>query len=192
MKNVLIVTVIALFISGCSSNKPPVQNVTPEVHQETIGSVHITFDDTGNWIKLVSTGVAPTHNQSAQAISEASKIASMRAKQNIAEFMNNDVRSDKTVEVVTKSVKHASSGSDKNAHENNVLDNPADSVKTDDEIRILTSVVERIRDSSNAILRGVQTTAQTVTNDQVEVEVSVSRQTISASQNLRASMNGTL
>ena len=191
MKNVLIIIAIALFVAGCSSIKP-IAKTAPEVHQETIGSVHITFDDTGNWIKLVSNGVAPTYNHSAQAISEASKIASMRAKQNIAEFMNNDVRSDKNVEVVAKSVKHTSSGSDKSARENNTLDSPADSEKTNDEIRILTSAVERIRDSSNAILRGVQTTNQTVTDDQVEVEVSVSRQSIAASQNLRATMNGTL
>lgn len=191
MKNILIITVFALFVIGCSSSKPTAHNES-EVHQETIGAVHITFDETGNWIKLVSNGVATTHNHSPQAITEAGKIASMRAKQNIAEFMNNDVRSDKTVEVVTRSVKHAASGSDKSARENNFLDNHADSEKTDDEIRILTSVVERIRDSSNAILRGIQTTNQTVRDDQVEVEVSVSRQSIAASQNLRASMNGTL
>ena len=195
MKNVFILTAIACFVTGCGAIKPTALSASP-VHQETIGAVHITFDETGNWLKLVSTGIAPMHNKSALSVSEAAKIASMRAKQNIAEFMNNNIRSDKTVEVVTKSNSHTASGSEQNTHEDNgaedsiSADGKANTEKRNDEIRTLTTVIERIRDDSSAILRGIQTTNQVVTDDQVLVEVCVSKQSIAASQNLRAVMSG--
>ena len=193
MKSIFVVIAFLLSVTGCGTTKP----ITAAVHQETIGAVQITFDDTGNWIKLVSTGVAPTPNKSAQAVSEATKIASMRAKQNIAEFLNNDIRSDKTVEVISKSMKHSSTVSDKNAHEENSADNTAsggktDTEKSDDEIKTLTTVIERIRDNSNAILRGVQVTNQTISPESVWVEVTVSKQSIAASQSLRTTMNGSM
>jgi hypothetical protein len=193
MKSIFVVIAFLLSVTGCGTTKP----IAAAVHQETIGAVQITFDDTGNWIKLVSTGVAPTPNKSAQAVSEATKIASMRAKQNIAEFLNNDIRSDKTVEVVSKSMKHSSTVSDKNAHEENGADNTAsggktDTEKSDDEIKTLTTVVEHIRDNSNTILRGVQVTNQTISPESVWVEVTVSKQSIAASQSLRTTMNGSM
>ena len=192
MKTTLIIIAALISIAGCGTTKP----ITAAAHQETIGAVQITFDDTGNWIKLVSTGVAPTYDKSAQSVSEATKIASMRAKQNIAEFMNNDIRSDKLVDVVTKSVKESSNGTNKNSHEANGADTNADSSdKSDSEksaydINTLTTVMEHIRDNSNAILRGVQVTNQTVSPESVWVEVTVSKQSIGASQSLRNSMSG--
>lgn len=192
MKTILIIITVLFSIAGCGSTKP----ITTAAHQETIGAVQITFDNTGNWIKLVSTGVAPTYDKSAQSVSEATKIASMRAKQNIAEFLNNDIRSDKSVEVVTKSVQKSSASTDKNTHENNGADNnsdsggKSDSEKSADEINTLTTVMEHIRDNSTAILRGVQVTNQTVSPESVWVEVTVSKQSIVASQSLRTTMNG--
>jgi hypothetical protein len=192
MKNLLIIIAALISITGCGTSKP----VTAAAHQETIGEVQITFDDSGNWIKLVSTGVAPTYDKSAQSVSEATKIAAMRAKQNIAEFMNNDIRSDKSVDVVTKSVKKSSNVTNKNSHDANGPDSNADSdVKSDseksaDDISTLTTVMEHIRDNSNAILRGVQITNETVSPESVWIEVTVSKQSIGASQSIRSSMSG--
>jgi hypothetical protein len=192
MKNLLIIIAALISITGCGTSKP----VTAAAHQETIGEVQITFDDSGNWIKLVSTGVAPTYDKSAQSVSEATKIAAMRAKQNIAEFMNNDIRSDKSVDVVTKSVKKSSNVTNKNSHDANGADSNADSdVKSDseksaDDISTLTTVMEHIRDNSNAILRGVQITNETVSPESVWIEVTVSKQSIGASQSIRSSMSG--
>jgi hypothetical protein len=192
MKSILIIIAAFISITGCGTTKP----ITAAAHQEAIGAVQITFDDTGNWIKLVSTGVAPTYDKSAQSVSEATKIASMRAKQNIAEFLNNDIRSDKSVEVITKSVQKSSAGTDKNTHEDNGAGNnsdsggKSDSEKSEDEINTLTTVMEHIRDNSNAILRGVQVTNQTVSPESVWVEVTVSKLSIVASQSLRANMDG--
>jgi len=192
MRTILIIIAALISITGCGTTKP----ITAAAHQETIGAVQITFDDTGNWIKLVSTGVAPTYDKSAQSVSEATKVASMHAKQNIAEFLNNDIRSDKSVEVLTKSVKKSSAGADKNTHKNNGAESnsdsggKSDSEKSEDEINTLTTVMEHIRDNSNAILRGVQVTNQTVSPESVWVEVTVSKLSIVASQSLRANMDG--
>jgi len=192
MKTIILIIAALFSIAGCGSTKP----ISSATHQETIGAVQITFDDTGNWIKLVSTGVAPTHNKSTQSISEATKIASMRAKQNIAEFLNNDIRSDKSVEVVTKSSKRSSEDANKNSHEDNGADThststgKSDTEKTEDEVNTLTTVIEHIRDNSNAILRGVQITNQNTSSNSVWVEVTVSRQSITASQSLRDTLSG--
>jgi hypothetical protein len=51
MKTSLIIIAALIFITGCGTTKP----ITAAAHQETIGAVQITFDDSGNWIKLEST-----------------------------------------------------------------------------------------------------------------------------------------
>jgi hypothetical protein len=130
-----------------------------------------------------------------QSVSEATKIAAMRAKQNIAEFMNNDINSDKSVDIVTKSVKTSSNGTDKRSQEDNGADTNSDSDDKSDsemnahETKTLITVMERIRDNSNAILRGVQITNQSVSPESVWVEVTVSKQSIAASESLRTTMN---
>lgn len=194
MKNISIVIAIAISVAGCGTIKPI---TAAAVHEQTIGAVQITFDDTGNWIKLVSTGVAPTHDKSAQAASEATKIAAMRAKQNIVEFLNNDIRSDKTVEIVTKSSRKSSTGSDKSSREGSGIEwsdaiggNKTNTEKDEGELKIMTTVIERIRDNSSSILRGVQTTKQSVAPDHAWVEVTVSKQSIAASQSLHNVMSG--
>lgn len=173
MKTILIIIAALLSIAGCGTTKPI---TAAAVHEQTIGSVQITFDDTGNWIKLVSSGVVPTHDKSSHATSEATKIAAMHAKQNIVEFMSNDIRSDKTVDTTSKSRIHT--GADGQAE------------KSDADMDTLTTVIEHIRDNSAAILRGVYITNQDVSPEFVRVEVTVTKQSIAASQSVRDTMGG--
>jgi hypothetical protein len=157
-----------LAITGCSSIK-----TVPVSHEQHIGAVQITYDDDGNWTKIVSSGVAPLHNPTPHAMSEATKVAAMHAKQSLAEFMSNSVTSEKTADIVSKSEVHA--------------DPTADKV---DDMTTFTTVVEHIRDNSSAILRGTQITNQSSTRESTRVEITVTHQSIQAANSILDVMNG--
>ncbi len=169
MKYLIAIILVIASLAGCGT---PRTN-TSSVHEQSIGSVQITYDDAGNWIKIVSSGIAPLHNSSAHATSEATKVAAMHAKQNIADFMSNSIQSDKSVD--TESTSNVRSGRDKE--------------KSEGEISTLTTVVEHIKDNSAAVLRGIQVTNQTVSRDFVRVEVTATKQSIVAAQSIQSSMN---
>lgn len=168
-RSIALIAVLALALAGCGTMKP-----TAVAHEQTIGSVVITYDGDGNWIKIVSTGVAPLNDKSTFAVSEATKIAAMHAKQNIAEFINNDVSSNKTADVTSTSKVHSKNGTD----------------LSDNDMNTLTVAVEHIRDDSQAVLRGVHVSNQSFTRDSATVEVTVTKQSIGASQSIEAAMNG--
>lgn len=170
MKSTIVfAALVALTVAGCGTIKP-----TTIVHEQTIGSVVITYDGDGNWIKIVSNGVAPLNDRSPFAVSEATKIAAMRAKQNVAEFINDDIHSDKTADVTSKSTVHSKSGTD----------------SSDNDMTTLTVAVEHIRDESDAVLRGVHITNQSFTSDYARVEVTATKQSIGAAQSIQADMAG--
>ena len=64
-----------------------------------------------------------------------------------------------------------------------------DKDKSEGEISAITTVIEHIKDSSAAILRGVQVTSQTVSRDFVRVEVTATKQSIVAAQSIQSSMS---
>lgn len=171
MKKIIGLIIIVAMLAGCSSVRP----VSPpsKVHEQTIGAVQIAYDN-GDWIKIVSTGTAPLHGKSAHAVSEASKIAAMHAKANIAEFMNINVRSDKIVNTIS--------------HSN--INTKADDGE-DGDMNVLSEVIEHLRTNSNAVLRGTQVTNQSYTDDYATVEITVTKQSVTAAQSVQSFMNGT-
>jgi hypothetical protein len=169
MKTIIIVTLAIISLIGCGT---PGTNHS-SVHERTIGAVQITYDDNGSWIKISSYGTAALHNNSVHATSEAAKVAAMHAKQNIADFVSDNIQSDKTVDI--ESTSSVRSGRDKD--------------KSEGEINTVTTVIEHIKDNSSAILRGVQVTSQTVTKEFVKVEVAATKQSINAAQSIQSSMN---
>ena len=166
MKNLIIASLLTIALVGCGSvpTKPAV------THVQSIGAVQITYDDEGNWTKISSTGTAPLINKTPTAVSESAKIASMRAKQNIAEFMSNGIKSEKTTNTNSTSTVHTAGD------------------KTDGDMTTITTVVEQIRDEGNAVLRGVQTVGQTSTSDFVTVEVAATKQSITAAHSIQTTM----
>jgi hypothetical protein len=171
MKTTFAAALVALSIVGCSSTptKAPQPTAAPVIHEQIVGDILITYDDSSNWIKLVTTGSAPLHNSTPHATSEASKVAFMHAKQSLAEFMTSDFKSTKVAKTESNS---KMSGSD------------------DTNMTVLTTVVENIKDNSTAILRGVQLTGRTVTDETVIVELTVSKLSINASRSLQSAMSG--
>ena len=168
MKKVIALMVFVALLTGCSSmSSKPTAN---QVHEQSIGSVVITYDNDG-WIKIVSTSTAPIHNKSTQAVAEASKIAALHAKAHISDFISNQFS--------TETVANTSSKSNVHAGEEN-----------DNDLSVLSDVVEHIRSNSNAVLRGAHVTSETFTDEYASVEVTITKGSVSAAQNIQGYMNG--
>ena len=166
---IVLAAIVALTVAGCGTIKP-----TSVAHEQAIGSVVITYDGDGNWIKVVSTGVAPLSDKSTFAVSEATKIAAMHAKQNIAEFISSNIHSDKTADITSTSTVHSKNSTD----------------VSDNDLVTLTTAVEHIKDESASVLRGVHITNQSFTNEFARVEVTTTKQSVGASQSIEADMVG--
>ena len=163
-------SLLLVLLVGCSS-VPQKQKDTSN-HEQAIGSITLTYNGSGEWVKLSSVGTAPINDQSPHAISEASKVAALHAKQNIAEFMSDSLKGTKVVDTHSKS---------------NVNSKGDDS---DNDQNTITEVMEHIKSESSAILKGVHVTNQTVSDRYVQVNVEVTKQTIDVSKSIQSYMNG--
>lgn len=204
MRSILVVTLIAAGVMGCSS-VPKTEDAfrTPQssikaptrvantTFQETNGVVNLAFDEKGNWVALSTTGTAELNGNSVVAQENAISVAAMRAKRNISEFLNNSMKSTKTVEGVAKS------------HQKTLTRNNPDSETDDattrknDEIsetsrQFAQTVNEKIVDSSNAILKGVRITSQQITGDRAVVMLEVSQQSMAAAKSIQHRMTGAM
>jgi hypothetical protein len=172
MKSIIAIAALLLSITACITTKP--KAIPLSEHEKTIGSVRVTYDNDGNWIKLESTGVAPLHNKSTHSLSEASKIASMYAKQNISEFLSNSFNSTHTADISSESR----------------IQSAASSVQEDGDLNTITILVDHLREDSSQILKGVYIKNQVISEDQVSVDVEVSKQSIAASLSISSQISG--
>lgn len=147
-----------------------------DIREREVDGVLITYDGNGDWVKLITSGSAPIHDSSAHAVAEATKVASMHAKQSLADFINNDFTSRKTSNTNSTSKIHTGP-----------KDKDSDEIH-DNDVQTLTTVMEQIRDNSAAVLRGVYITSRNVTEDAVSIEITATKQSISASHAIRNAM----
>lgn len=161
MKNIILVAVVVL-IAGCGT----VPKKEVQVHEQTIGSVTIKYNSDGDWIQVQAKGMAAVPNSTPHAVAQSAKIASMHAKQNVANFMNNKFNSDLSTNILSKSTV---------------------SEKVND-METITLVTEHMRDTSTAVLRGLQLVSQTNDSNFVTVELRVTKQSISAANSLKSAM----
>jgi hypothetical protein len=199
-KSVIAAAVLISLLAGCASTQEPVRVIDKKSALETkpdigkaeatflekFGTVTIEFTEDGEWVRLKSTATSPLTFNHSNATEEAFMVATMRAKRGIAEFLNNEMRSEKIVKNISDV-----------ALKDIVNDNRAneDSVGSENRERannIAVKVTERIQDNSNSILKGVYVSSRIIDRDsnRVSVEVSVSKKTINAAQMIRAKMGG--
>lgn len=169
MKKALVLTALVIALSACSSTKTKQTN---EIHEQAIGSIVVTYDK-DDWIKITSTGTSPVYGNTPQAASEAAKIAAMHAKANIVEFMNNTVSYSSDIKNVSKS----------KSQKNNVNED------SDANITVSADVVEHLKSDARSVLRGIQISKETVDDETASVDVTVSKQSISAAKSLHDLMN---
>jgi hypothetical protein len=220
-KSILTLAVLAIFATGCASNKAPepvakVENrleQKPDIKKaeaeflETAGTVQLQFSDEGEWLLIKTSGTAPINFNHAQGREDAFILATMRAKRNLIEFLQNDVKSGKVTENITKSVLKDIISSKTNEERKKNKDTKSDDLLGgDSEIdqnqysqedrtranRLSQLVTETITDNANGILRGAFISKREVDRDSnmVSVTIQVSKKSINTAATVRTMMNG--
>ena len=217
MKRSLVALSVLAILAGCSSTpKPPepvvkVQNKleqTPDIKKaeaeflEANGSLQIQYGDDGQWIMIKTVGTAPVNFNHSQGKEDAFMLASMRAKRNLIEFLNNDVRSNKVTENVSRAtLKDLVSSKNKEDRQSGgglsdeEIEAKLNNASAEDRYRankIAQSVTESIRDSSQFILKGAFISKREIDRESnlAAVTVQVSRKSINAASQVRNMMNG--
>jgi hypothetical protein len=223
-KTLLCVAVVSMLgMVGCSSTNPPLRGIdknsalekTPDLTKaeatfvEKNGNLILEFDEAGNWIKIRTTGTSPIEFNHASAKEQAFLVAGMRAKRNLIEFLNNDVKSQKTMKNISQVylkdiLKDTSSTGNKpktivvDGVEEDVLDAPMNdqtaqesSANRDRANKVAMSVSEQITDNSQGIIKGVYISSRKidVESNQASVEISVSRKSMNVAQQVRTIMD---
>jgi hypothetical protein len=179
MKKLILVAAVASLV-GCSSiqpsrtiNRDSIEDISPKgkttqvAFEESYGRVLVEFDDKGNWLRIKSVGTAPVNLSQDQAYT----LAGMRAKRNIAEFLTNGIRSDKSFDGIYRATE----------------DLDADAEKRN---QITSTLRERLSVSSSTILRGAFVSYRKIDGDVAAVEIMASRKSIATSSEIRKLMGG--
>lgn len=116
MKVKLLVLAVAVALAGCASktntfkadkdpaaeaNKP--KPVSAVFHRPE-GPTSIEFTDSGEFVAISSRASAPIAGNNAYSIEQATQVATLRARRNIAEFIGKQVSSTRTLKVLSHTV----------------------------------------------------------------------------------------
>lgn len=209
-----------LLAVGCASNKPTVTQIDnpleakPDIKQQEVtfleanGLIRLEFDETGaEWLVIESTGTSPVTFNHANSREEALTVASMRARANLVEFLNNGVKSEKFVENVSKSVlnDNLTNGNidvtepvtennifGENTTENQLVSKVQNKEERTRATKVAQHVKQTIHESSNGILKGALISQRNVNPDinMAAVTIRVSKKSINAAHKIRAQMDG--
>ncbi|MDZ7584251.1 MAG: hypothetical protein U0938_05400 [Thiobacillus sp.] len=213
----LIVTALALVLTACSSTgdkqagsadtktSAAATRLAESTFDGTGGTLNLMFDDQGNWTKITARGTASLSEDTPSARETALMIATMRAKRSVAEFLNNDVKSSKTLTRVARIYARAfqSEDTENQAASMNDLDSDAmadldidgkgaRTEKARQAQRFASILTERIQDNSAAILKGTYVSHRALQDGQVVVELTATRQSVAAAHQVSGMMRGTL
>lgn len=175
-KRIFITSLLALSLAACSTTKVADDDLTKEGTKfvRDFGKVEITFNDKGDWetIKSTATSFVPIENDA--GLEQGMNVASMRAKRNIIEFINSDLKSKKTTETITKALAANMKEDGANA-ERKAAD-------------LTTQITENIAVEANGILRGAYLTERKITDDgkNVAVTVMVDKRSMRAAMSMRS------
>jgi uncharacterized protein with gpF-like domain len=174
----LIVVAAVLALSACSSTKLATDNPSSEAVKFTqdFGKVEVTFNDKGEWESLKSSATSAVPIGVDAGLEQGMNVANMRAKRNIVEFINQDLKSKTTTDAITKSLS-------KNISED-------DTASKQRAANIAEEITEKISVESNGILKGVYVLERKVSSDTkyVVVTVQVDKRSMNAARQLRVAM----
>ena len=219
MKTIIAIAVLSAFTAGCASNIPAVTKIENKLEQKpdikkaeaeffkTSGTVQLQFSDEGDWLVIKTSGTAPINFNHSQGREDAFMLATMRAKRNLTEFLQNDVKSGKAAENVTKTalrdIVSSKNSEDRKKNKDTKSDDLLGSDSETDESKfsseernrankISQSVTETINDNSHGILRGAYIASRDVDREtnMASVTLMVSKKSINAAAQVRVLMNG--
>lgn len=213
----LIVTALALVLTACSSTATKyagtadtkagaaATRLAESTFDGTGGTLNLMFDDQGNWTKITAKGTASLSEDTPSARETALMIATMRAKRSVAEFLNNDVKSSKTLTRVARSYARAFQSEDTENKAASMSDLDSDAMadldidgkgvraeKARQAQRFASVLTERIQDNSAAILKGAYVSHRALQDGQVVVELTATRQSVASAHQVSGMMRGTL
>jgi hypothetical protein len=123
------------------------------------GDIRVTFNKDGQFESIHSSGVARVTSTLPSATEDAFVVATLRAKQQIAEFMKDEIEGDRFANTLTDNLQK---GSDVNGQ----IDNEVNT-------NIAKQVQENIKSKSKAILQGVYVESKKFNNSTNTVRVVV-------------------
>ena len=181
---IILASIIAL--TACSSSPKNPETALHRVMQttkatdaivsklrETRGLLEIEFDDNGEWLALAAAGTEPIIGNDETT---AYLIAEQRAKGNIAQFLNSNVRTSRSSSMTSRSA----------------VDHSVD-LENDSDKKAATAArkaAERITESASAVMKGVRVHSRETDGDTVTVYVVVTAVSISGSRNISKKISG--
>lgn len=204
MKHRLISLALIVALAACSSaskisdadNGAFVKTATAKFVEQN-GPLLLTFDERGHWQAIESSATAPVSNNAAEGLELAFKIATMRAKRNLVEFLSNDVKSTKSVQTISKAYLKTLAQTDSNNATDSGADEDSQSVNSqaNRELRqkankLAMIVSERIDDNSQQIIKGVLVVNRKFSDDgsHVSVTIRITQSSIRTANMVRAQM----
>lgn len=177
MKKVILACAV-LALSACSSTKLADNGTSSDAvkYTQDFGKVEVTFNDKGEWESLKSSATSSVPIDVDAGLEQGMNVALMRAKRNIVEFINQDVKSKTTTDAITKSLA-------KNVSEDDVASKQRAA-------NTASEITEKIAVESNGILKGVYVLDRKVSSDSktVVVTVQVDKRSMNAARYLRVAM----
>ena len=177
MKKVILACAV-LALSACSSTKLADNGPSSDAVKFTqdFGKVEVTFNDKGEWESLKSSATSSVPISADAGLEQGMNVALMRAKRNIVEFINQDLKSKTTTDTITKAL------------EKNVAE---DDVKSRQQAaNIASEITEKISVEANGILKGIYVVDRKVSSDSktVVVTIQVDKRSMNAARYLRVAM----
>lgn len=141
-----------LLLSSCSSISQSAKNISNQtiIFAESSGKIELKINKKGQWESIESTGSAALNAENEHEIEQAMIKATLRAKANLAEFIENDIKSSKSSSTSSNLTKEES---DKN--------------------KLISDVNEVIKSESSIILVGVYVVERKVSDNSKYVYVKI-------------------
>jgi len=158
------------------------------------GKVALEFGDDGHWLSISSVASAPVSGSSQASVEQATTVATLKARRNLAEFMGGELQSSRSLRIISRGVQRAQSGggsqqvSEVSSDED--IDGRAEATVETSHEKIAQTVRETVTQRSAAILKGVMTTRESHDRESgiVTVEIMASQRSIDAARSIRQEM----
>lgn len=219
LRNLGIAAAVLLAV-GCASKETKITQIdnpleaVPDIKAQEVeflqdhGMVTLEFDESGaEWLVIESTGTSPVTFNHTNSREEAMTVATSRARANLVEFLNNNVKTEKFIEDVSKTILNdtLTNGTTTTTEpitetdifgDQNTVNTAIDHVANNEQRTRATKVAQQVKrtlhESSNGIIKGALVTKRVVNPDvqMVAVTVRVSKKSINAAHKIRAQMDG--
>lgn len=170
MRSILCAAIIAATVVGCSSTKPTGEMTEDGVKlAKNFGKVEVEFSTFGDWKSIKSTASANVPIEHDAGVEQAMNLATLRAKRNIVEFIQTDIKAKKTSDAFTDAI------IDQN-------------VSKERATKMSQKISESIVEQSSGIIRGAYVDDRKITDDgkNVTVVVVVDKRSLQSSSHLKS------